>query len=175
MDGVVFAKGVLLGTLSSVFIIVFVYRFESYSRGVFVIYAALLMLLLTGSRASFRLISEFVQRSRAAGERLAIYGAGDGGAVAVRELLSRPGPAYKMVGFIDDDSAKQETRIQGYPVVGGYEALATLVSADAVDRIIISTRTIDSVRLRKLEALCGEHGVGLSRFHFDFEDVVTGS
>ncbi|MBU22164.1 MAG: glycosyl transferase [Acidobacteria bacterium] len=173
MDGVVFAKSVMFGTLSSVFIIVFVYRFESYSRGVFVVYAALLMLSLIGSRASFRLISEFVQRRRHTGERLVIYGAGDGGAVAVRELLSRPGLSYKMVGFIDDDSAKQQARIQGYPVVGDYEALAALVSAAAVDRIVISTRAIDSARLQKLEALCGEHGVGLSRFHFDFEDVVT--
>ena len=173
MDGVVFAKGVLFGTLSTVFIIVFVYRFESYARGVFVIYAALLMLLLIGSRASFRLISEFVQRSRHTGERLVIYGAGDGGAVIVRELLGRPGLAYKMLGFIDDDSAKLQTWIQGYPVLGGYEALASLVSAEAVDRVVISTRMIDSARLQKLEVLCGEHGVGLSRFHFDLEDVVA--
>ena len=65
--------------LSIVVAIVYLFRFEDFSRGVFVIYAALLMLGLSGSRASFRLISEFVKRRRA-GRRLVIYGAGDGGA-----------------------------------------------------------------------------------------------
>ena len=99
-----------------------------------------------------------MQRSRHTGERLVIYGAGDGGAVIVRELLGRPGLAYKMLGFIDDDSAKLQTWIQGYPVLGGYEALASLVSAEAVDRVVISTRMIDSARLQKLEVLRSDAG-----------------
>ena len=48
MDAVVFAKGVLLGTVASQIAILYIYRFESYSRAVFVIDAALLMLLLSG-------------------------------------------------------------------------------------------------------------------------------
>ena len=48
MDGVTFAKGVGLGTLVSVSLITYIYRFEDYSRGVFVIYAALLMLAVVG-------------------------------------------------------------------------------------------------------------------------------
>jgi UDP-GlcNAc:undecaprenyl-phosphate GlcNAc-1-phosphate transferase len=91
MDGVVFGKGVLFGTLSSVTLIVYIYRFENYSRGVFIIYGTLLLLLLAGSRASFRLISEFAHRRRDGGRRLVIYGAGDGAATASRELLSRAG------------------------------------------------------------------------------------
>ena len=57
MDAVVFAKGVLLGTVASQIAILYIYRFESYSRAVFVIDAALLMLLLAGTRASFRLVA----------------------------------------------------------------------------------------------------------------------
>ena len=47
---------VALGTLANVTIILFAYRFEEYSRAVFVIYASLLLLMLIGSRASFRLM-----------------------------------------------------------------------------------------------------------------------
>ena len=98
MDGVVFAKGVLLGTLAIVFSVTYLYRFEDYSRGVFVIYAALLLLMLITSRASFRLISEFIQRRNQLGERLVIYGAAGGGAAAVRELLSSSSLQYKWWG-----------------------------------------------------------------------------
>src|SRR5205823_8100995 len=62
MDAVVLAKGVLSGTVSITVALVVLYRFHSFSRAVLVIYAALLMLLLAGSRASFRLIGEFISR-----------------------------------------------------------------------------------------------------------------
>src|SRR5206468_9687395 len=74
MDAVVFGKGVLFGTIASELMILYFYRFESYSRSVFVIYAALLMLMLSASRASFRLVGEFVNRRRTIGQRCVIYG-----------------------------------------------------------------------------------------------------
>ena len=55
VDAVVFVKGVGLGSVSSVLIILFAYHFDGYSRSVFVIDGVLLMLFLVGSRASFRL------------------------------------------------------------------------------------------------------------------------
>ena len=55
MDGVVFAKAVGAATVVIVAALAYLYRFENYSRGVFVIYASIAMLALSGSRASFRL------------------------------------------------------------------------------------------------------------------------
>jgi UDP-GlcNAc:undecaprenyl-phosphate/decaprenyl-phosphate GlcNAc-1-phosphate transferase len=173
MDGVTFAKAVLLGTLTSVFAITYLYRFQNYSRGVFVIYAALLMLMLCGSRASFRLISEFAQRRRHGGRRLVIYGAGDGAATAVRELLRRSRDGYRILGFVDDDPNMARTRIQGYPVLGDYVSLVSLVSNGAVDSVIIVASLIDMERLSRLEALCVEHQVSLARLHFKLDPLVA--
>jgi UDP-GlcNAc:undecaprenyl-phosphate/decaprenyl-phosphate GlcNAc-1-phosphate transferase len=174
MDGVTFAKGILLGTLSTVCIVVFVYRFEHYSRGVFVIYAALLMLMLTGSRASFRLISEFAHRRNEGGQRLVIYGSGDVGATVVRDLLSRTAGGYRLLGFIDDDPDMARARMQGYPVLGDFSSLVSLVSNGAVD-IVVITRLIDADRLEILQALCAEHRVSLSRLHFELDQLVAAS
>jgi UDP-GlcNAc:undecaprenyl-phosphate GlcNAc-1-phosphate transferase len=173
MDAVTFTKGVLLGTLTSVFLIVYLYRFESYSRGVFVIYAALLLLLLGGSRASFRLISEFAHRRRHAGQRLIIYGAGDGAATAVRELLARTSEGYRMLGFIDDDPGMARSRMQGYPVLGDFTSLASLISNGAVDTVVITTHLISVDRLERLRQLCAEHGVSLSRLNFRLDEIVA--
>ena len=178
MDGVVFAKGVLLGTLAIVFSLTYLYRFESYSRAVFVIYAALLVVLLIASRASFRLIDEFIQRQRHSGDRLVIYGAGRGGAVAVREMvdLSRGhSETTRLVGFIDDDPNKHGTRFLGYMVRGGFDQLVRLIEDEAVDTVVVSTRLIDGARLRELSTLCSDRGVALSRLNVDVKSIVAPS
>ena len=172
MDGVVFAKAVLLGTGTIVIAIVYLFRFEAYSRGVFIIYAALLTLALIGSRASFRLISEFVRR-RQAGRRLVIYGAGDGGSIVSRELLSSKAEPCAMVGFIDDDPAKHKTRVHGFSVIGGMDALTRLIAAGAVDDVVISIRDIDPRKVKQLGDLCSQHGVTLRRIQFTFEHLVA--
>ena len=174
MDSVTFGKGVFVGTLTSVSVVLFLYRFENYSRGVFVIYASLLMLLLCGSRASFRLIAEFVHRRRQKGPRLIIYGAGDVGATVVRDLLSRQPNGYRMLGFIDDDPSMARASMQGYPVLGTFESLASLVSNGAVDMVVI-TRLIDTERLEELQSMCTEHRVRLSRLHFELDQLVAAS
>jgi UDP-GlcNAc:undecaprenyl-phosphate GlcNAc-1-phosphate transferase len=173
MDGVVFARGVALGTLTSVCIIVYLYRFTYYSRSVFIMYAALLMLFLTGSRASFRLIGEFISRRRHDGRRLIVYGAGDGGNIAIRELLNAATSSFRMVGFIDDDPRKIRARLHGYPVLGGYDTLRGLIVNGAVDTVVISTRLIDATRLQSLQQLCSEHNVELSRMQFELQGLVA--
>jgi UDP-GlcNAc:undecaprenyl-phosphate GlcNAc-1-phosphate transferase len=172
MDGVVFAKGVALGTVSILTAVLYLYRFENYSRGVFIIYAALLMLALSGSRASFRLISEFVKRRRA-GTRLIVYGAGDGGALVVRELLNSREGNYRMLGFVDDDPKKQGSSVNGYPVLGGLDALVVLIREGAVDAVVVSARSLHGSTLQELEAACSEYGVALSRLQFRLESLVA--
>jgi UDP-GlcNAc:undecaprenyl-phosphate GlcNAc-1-phosphate transferase len=174
MDGVTFAKGVFVGTLSSVCLILFAYRFENYSRGVFVIYAALMMLFTCGSRASFRLISEFVSRRRQGGQRLVIYGSGDVAASAVRDLMGRAEGGYRLLGFIDDDPAMARARMQGYPVLGDFSSLASLIENGAVDAVVI-TRLLDVDRLERLQQLCSDNNVSLARLHFKLDHLVAAS
>jgi UDP-GlcNAc:undecaprenyl-phosphate/decaprenyl-phosphate GlcNAc-1-phosphate transferase len=173
MDGVVLARAVAVGTVASVGVIVYAYRFASYSRAVFVIYAALLMLMLTGSRASFRLISEFIRRRRHAGNRLVIYGAGDGGSMAIRELLNTAAGDFRMLGFIDDDPRKTRSRLQGYPVLGGYPVLESLIKSGAVDSVVLSTHLIRVAQLERLRDLCREHDVVLSRLHVELHELIA--
>ncbi|HKT81282.1 MAG TPA: hypothetical protein VJP86_13740, partial [Vicinamibacterales bacterium] len=150
------------------------YRFESYSRGVFVIYASFLLLMLVGSRASFRLIAEFARRRRRDGLRLIIYGAGEGGLLALQELRNAQ-ENFRMLGFVDDDPNTHRTRIQGYNVLTGYAGLVSLIKGGAVDAVVISTRLMDTARLREIEELCIEHQVRLSRLHVDLRPLVAQS
>lgn len=172
MDGVTFAKAVLLGTSVSSLAVAFGFDVRPFPKEVFMIYAALQMLAFVGSRASFRLIGEFAHRRRHEGQRLIIYGSGDGAASAVRELLERDPDGYRMVGFIHDDPLMARTRMQGYPVLGGFASLVSLIEHDAVDTVVITTPAIGVEQLDHLQALCSENGVSLARLHWRLDAIV---
>ena len=174
MDGVVFAKAIGTGTLTLIVAIVYLYRFENYSRGVFVIYAALLMLLLCGSRASFRLIGEYARRRRP-GVRLIIYGAGEAGSLVLRELLGHPVEQFRMVGFIDDDPATWNLRLQGYPVLGGERKLLETIDAGKVDTVVVGSLHPDPEQRVRLERACRENEVRLMKFTFRLDKLDTAS
>jgi UDP-GlcNAc:undecaprenyl-phosphate GlcNAc-1-phosphate transferase len=173
MDSLVVARGVVLGTVGAELFILYVYHFFAYSRTVFVVYAVLLLIAVTLSRASFRLLGEFVQRQRQSGVRVVVYGAGDNGGLVIREVLAESGDV-KILGFIDDDPRKAGIRVMGYPVLGGSSALTVLAKAGAVDRIVMCAPHMPPERLNNLEVLCSENNITLLRLKVGLETVVDG-
>jgi UDP-GlcNAc:undecaprenyl-phosphate/decaprenyl-phosphate GlcNAc-1-phosphate transferase len=174
MDTVVVVKGVFMGTLAALLVTLYLFRTENFSRNVFVIDAILLAVLLTASRASFRLMAAALHRNLHAATRVVIYGAGDGSALVASELMKTGDRRYRILGFVDDDPRMQRMRVQGWPVLGGYDSLLSLVTSGAVDAVVISARIIEVDRLRGLESVCGAHGVSLMRLHIGFEQIVVG-
>ncbi len=171
MDSIGVAKGVFLGTVGAQLFILYVYHYFAYSRTVFAIYAVLVLIAVTLSRASFRLVGEFVQRQKRTGTRVVIYGAGDAGGLVIREMQNQSAD-NRLVGFIDDDPRKTGVRVMGYPVLGGYSALTVLVNSGSVDSIVISARTMPPERLNNLTTLCSDRGVRLSRLRVGLESLV---
>jgi UDP-GlcNAc:undecaprenyl-phosphate GlcNAc-1-phosphate transferase len=172
MDTITVAKGVFVGAVSAQLVILYIYRFFSYSRTVFVIYGVLLLLAVTLSRASFRLVSEYIQRKRNTGLRVVVYGAGDGGTLVMRELQNRPEPV-RLLGFVDDDPRKIGIRVHGFPVLGDFAALVDLLRQGGVDRVVISDSQLDAERMADLRALCAQHGVALTRLLVGLEELVV--
>ena len=169
-DAVTIVKGTIAGALVSALIVSLL--FAGGSRTVFVIYAVLLVLIVAGSRVSFAVIAEALQRRRQDGRRVAIYGAGDGGVMAVRELTNNAQHAVRIVGFVDDDLRKRRIRVRGYPVLGDFDRLAALIAAGGVDAVVVSIRAIDGSRLRALQTLCRHHAIPLSRLSIGLEPLV---
>jgi UDP-GlcNAc:undecaprenyl-phosphate/decaprenyl-phosphate GlcNAc-1-phosphate transferase len=172
IDGVTITNGVLLGSVISFVTVVNLYRTESYSPAVFVIYALLLGSLVTATRASFRLMGEFVQRQRSGSRRAVIYGTAANAPLAIRELYDRQGVPLKVMGFVDDDPRIASTRVHGYPVLGSYESLRELVVSRSVD-VVILNHELEEERLMALEDLCHAHTVSLLRLHILVEELVT--
>ena len=170
MDAVTFGKGVGLGTIAAEILILYLYRFDSYSRAVFVIDAALLLLLLSGSRASFRLVAEFILRRSTAGRRCVIYGTGGASQATIREAFG-PGVTLKILGYIDDDPLHRKMRVGGYSVLGDYRLLLDLVDQVEIDCVVLNTPILSAERLQELERRCTAHQIDLLRLHIDLKPL----
>lgn len=173
-DVFVLVRGVVLGTLSMQLAILYLYRYTNYSRTVFIIYAALLLFLLTAVRASssFRLVGELAsRRGHRIAERLVIYGAGARGALAVREVLMNPRALYRLLGFIDDDPEKNGGSVHGYRVLGSHLTLEEMMATGQVDTVLIGSRSIESQRLESVFNLSVKYGVKLIELHVQLEHV----
>ena len=171
-DFITFAKGVILSSIASVVAILLIYRFQHFSRAVFVLDGIILLLLLVGSRMTFRLIREFLPQAAATdGRRVLIYGAGDGGEMLLRELRNNTDLNYRPVGFIDDDPLKKGKVINGLQVFDANGSLADICREKEIQEILISSGKISSVSFSKLREVCRDHEIALKRAQMKIEPV----
>jgi UDP-GlcNAc:undecaprenyl-phosphate GlcNAc-1-phosphate transferase len=167
-----FAKGVALGSVLSVLAILLVYRFEGFSRAVFILDALLLLLGLAGSRLAFRFFRQVIPAPvNETGRRVLIFGAGDGGELALREIQNNPNLNYCPVGFVDDNPLKKGNVIRGLRVLGGNGSLPEICRRYRVDEILIAANKISAERLRELRRECEIASVEIKRATFRVEPL----
>jgi UDP-GlcNAc:undecaprenyl-phosphate/decaprenyl-phosphate GlcNAc-1-phosphate transferase len=157
------AGGITVGTVAGILYLLFTTRFMGLSRAVFVLDWLLLTALVGASRASFRLLGEALRAPRAGAKAVFVYGAGDGGELALRELRNNPALAREAVGFIDDDRTKAGRRIHGVPVLGPLDDLDSLFRTHPVAEVVVASGKIPVEQLDRLEATCAAHGVVVVR------------
>jgi UDP-GlcNAc:undecaprenyl-phosphate GlcNAc-1-phosphate transferase len=150
--------------------IVFAFRFDGFSRTVFVLDAILLLVMLTISRFSFRILRRLLPiNGKAQGKRVLIYGAGDGGELVFRELHNNARLQVLAAGFIDDDPAKVGRLMHGLRVYAPRVGLAELCRKLQVEEIILSTDAIRGDRLTMLIGECASVNVTVSRAYMSFQ------
>lgn len=171
-DLITFTKGVVLGSGLSVLAILLVYRFQGFSRTVFILDGILLLLAVVGSRMAFRVIRQVLPMPAASdGRKVLIYGAGDGGEMLLRELNNNPEWNYLPVGFIDDDPLKKDKVIHGLKVFDGNGTLAEICREKNVSEILISVRRISPEQLKRVREICDDNDVTLKRALLKIEPV----
>lgn len=171
-DLITFSKGVMLGSTLSILAILLLYRFEGFSRTVFILDGILLFLLVVGSRLAFRLIRQVLPISMSGeGQKVLIYGAGDGGEMVLRELNNNPEWNYRPVGFIDDDPLKKDKVIHGLKVFDGNGSLAELCREKDIAEILISARNMPPEKLRHIREICRDTHVLLKRAQIKIEPI----
>lgn len=167
------AKATLLGSLLSVAALVLFFPSAGFARGVLVIDALVVMLLVTGARLSFRSLEMVRHSLHQEAVPTLIYGAGRAGEMVVREMVSNPALMLRPVGFIDDDRTKHGRLVHGYPVLGGVEDLARVVGPRGVRKIVICSRKLRPDNVDRLRGSCSELSLELLKLHLEFQVVPT--
>lgn len=171
-DLITFAKAVAAGSIVSMTIVLFKFRFQGFSRAVFAIDALVMLLLLAASRIAFRFFRKVLPATSAAdGRRVLIYGAGDAGELLLRELLNNRELRYAPVGFIDDDPNKHGKLIHGFRVFGGNGSLGKIISDQQVEQVLISTPRISPERIAEIWSECDARSIELRRMSFRIEAI----
>jgi UDP-GlcNAc:undecaprenyl-phosphate GlcNAc-1-phosphate transferase len=171
-DLIVFAKGVIVGSIASTLAILFAFRFESVSRTVFVLDAILMLMLLAGSRMAFRLFRQILPtQTTRAGCRALIYGAGDAGELLLRELLNNRELQYSPIGFVDDDPNKKGKVIHGLRVFGGNGMLRSLCREHQIEEVLISSSHFSPERVAEIVSDCEAEQITLKRMRIRIEKI----
>jgi len=168
---IVYAKAVVAGSIGSVLALLFAFRFEGFSRAVFVLDALLLFMMLAGSRVAFRLFRQLIPTPASDGRRVLIYGAGDAGELLLREMRNNLKLQYTPVGFVDDDPHKKGKVIHGLRVFGGNGSLRQVCDQHRVEEVLISSSKLSEERVREILRDCEEAHITLKRMRIEIELV----
>jgi UDP-GlcNAc:undecaprenyl-phosphate GlcNAc-1-phosphate transferase len=167
-----FAKAVAAGSIVSMLIILFKFRFQGFSRAIFLIDALVMLLLMAGSRIAFRFFRQVLPSAAVNnGRRVLIYGAGDAGELLLRELLNNRELSYAPVGFMDDDVTKHGKLIHGYRVFGGNGLLSQILTQHNVEQVLISTPRISHERIAEILSECDARNIELRRLSIRLETI----
>lgn len=160
------AKGATGGVALSVLALWASEGLAGYSMSVLVLDWMLLIGFVAASRGFFRLLVSRLHPNHGVLQPVLIYGAGDGGVLVLRELLSNLRHGRLPVGFVDDDPGKQGLKIQGLPVMGAGDQLAELLLTTDASEVLVSTTAIPASRMAAISKICDAHGVPVVRATF---------
>lgn len=131
------------------------------------------MLLIGGSRFCWRVTRDtFISKSDNK-KRTLIIGAGAAGTMIARQLLQNKEVDIIPVGFIDDDSRKQNLDILGIPVVGHVPDIKEKVEALNIESIIIAIPSLKKKELNQIFQECAKTTAKTQILPM-LEDIVTG-
>jgi len=153
----------LVSTLLVMAMLLFVYRFEGYSRAVYLLDGGLTFLLTGGLRMVIR--SWFTRQERMqAGrtyffqprhrKRVLIIGAGAAGEKMLREIFDNYQLHYDVVGLIDDDHLKQGRSIHGVSVLGSVQNVPAIVEKANIEEVLVAIPSASGEQMRRIVDIC---------------------
>jgi UDP-GlcNAc:undecaprenyl-phosphate GlcNAc-1-phosphate transferase len=172
-DVAAMAKAATIGSLLSAVGLSIVYQNEALNRSVLLLDWVLFLVLMVGSRLSFVFMRDWLARLRRHNLiRVLIVGAGDTGELMLRALNRSRQPAYRVVGFLDDDPTKQHLSIHSIRVLGTSKDLAAATQRLGVDEVLMA---IGSTSLKKeIVTACRKLGVAVRDAGEFFHHQVEG-
>ena len=162
-------KATIVSSLVGVAAILAMYRFEGFSRGVFVLDGLLTFMLVSGVRVVIRQAFQShwfgfdrkkdMHRPQQIKKNVVIIGAGDAGEKILREIRDNPELNYRVQGFIDDDAAKIGRSIHDVPVLGRLDDLPDIAEKEEIQEALIAIPSGTGEEKRRIIETCKSCGL----------------
>ena len=140
--------------------------FTAFPRSVLIIDWLLSMVFAGGSRFIFRVAAESSSTAASTAsargkrkKRVLVIGAGDAGAMIVRELNRNPQLNMVPIGYLDDDPQKQKSVIHGIPVLAPIDDIEKVLYTHHVDEALIAIPSASGDVLRKITRNCRHNNI----------------
>jgi FlaA1/EpsC-like NDP-sugar epimerase len=133
------------------------FKEQEFSRSVLVIDWLLSLIAVGGLRFSFCVLAESQTSPRESKSKVRnalIIGAGDAGALVVREIRKNPHGNLSPIGFIDDDPEKQNQEIHGVQVIGTISDLPQIIDSNHIEEVIIAIPSAPGSTVRRVMDIC---------------------
>jgi FlaA1/EpsC-like NDP-sugar epimerase len=131
------------------------------------------ILLIGGSRFSWRLFRDTYVVEKKQKKRTLIIGAGAAGTMVARQLLQNRDADMQPVAFIDDDVKKHRLQVLGIPVVGGSEKISDAVKEFNIENIVIAIPSLSKKELNRIYEECSKTRVK-TQIIPKLEDIMLG-
>lgn len=129
-------------------------------RGIYIIVTLLDIVLIGGIRLGYRAFSEGILKrfKNKKTKRILIIGAGDAGAMVIRELRNHDSLKADPVAIIDDNEKKKGNVINGIKVVGGREDIVSVADKYRIDEIVVAMPSASRKEIKEILDICKKTG-----------------
>lgn len=131
------------------------------------------ILLIGGSRYSWRMYRDRMMKSKIEKRRTLIVGAGSAGTTVVRQLLHHHDVDLLPIAFVDDDPRKLGLEMYGINVYGTIEDIPSIVKKETITDIIIAIPSLPKNKMRRIYEICAKTEAEIKIMPM-IEDVMTG-
>jgi len=164
---------VTLTVASAALVQFFINDFVIYKRG-FAVTWMLYIILLGGSRFIWRIVRDEYIFKRKDKTRTLVVGAGDAGAMVVRQLNSPHNTSeLQPVALVDDSHVKQNMSIYELPVIGRIDDVPEIVKKENIEHIVIAIPSLHKSELKRIIEICSSTDAKVQQIP-KIEDIMTG-
>jgi len=152
-------RSAVIGAFSITIILFFMIRLEGIPRSILILYPVFLIILLGGSRFSYRLWKDnpFNKIAVLSGEKVLIVGAGRAGEMLVRDMLRNDN--YTPIGFLDDNPRLEKSELHGVSIIGSVDILPEVVKENEIDIIVIAVPSATNEQMQRIVKYCEQTSV----------------
>jgi len=160
-------KGTVISSSFLIVFVLFVHRFQGFSRSVFILDGFFTFLFICGNRFSIRyyysnnISSKFhiTYQPDKKKKRLLLIGAGNNAERVIREIRENSLLPYEIIGVVDDDFEKVGLKIHNIPIIGLINDLDDHIKRIDAEELLITIASATGKQMKRIVEKCQQTGL----------------